>query len=258
MRQILFFFSGIFSWDYENFNDWPESCQNGKAQSPINIDSKTVIKFSDKHDDLNASDIYPAGLVREATVTTQHLQLHFTFEQPVVIKGHLCPQIHFHFNQSEHTFDRLHSFGESHLVCHSDDYDSFDAANASGELNAVHVFSVLIESGSEKDNADFQQVIDAKELSKAEIPITKPTNTCTVIRYQGSLTTPNCDEPVTWSIFKEKTSISENQVDQILAWNDGTVNNNRPVQNLNNREIYEYSNAELFNVGVLVLAVLCL
>lgn len=37
-------------------------------------------------------------------------------------------------------------------------------------------------------------------------------NMGTFYRYQGSLTTPTCDESVTWTVFAEPLSMSESQV----------------------------------------------
>lgn len=42
-----------------------------------------------------------------------------------------------------------------------------------------------------------------------------PPNTNTFYRYSGSLTTPTCNEVVTWTVFQEPISISENQVSEI-------------------------------------------
>lgn len=37
-------------------------------------------------------------------------------------------------------------------------------------------------------------------------------------RYQGSLTTPTCDETVIWTVFKEPIKIHKDQVPRPGAW----------------------------------------
>jgi len=45
-----------------------------------------------------------------------------------------------------------------------------------------------------------------------------PPDTNTFYRYSGSLTTPTCNEVVTWTVFREPISISENQVSGIILY----------------------------------------
>ncbi len=54
-------------------------------------------------------------------------------------------------------------------------------------------------------------------------------------KYEGSLTVPPCDEPVDWFIMLETKTVSQEQVDQIQALFDAP--NNRPLQNINGRQI---------------------
>ena len=54
-------------------------------------------------------------------------------------------------------------------------------------------------------------------------------------RYDGSKTTPPCDEPVEWYVMRELKTISRGQVDDLLALSGGP--NNRPIQPKGNRTI---------------------
>ena len=47
-----------------------------------------------------------------------------------------------------------------------------------------------------------------------------PRNIEKFYRYEGSLTTPTCNEVVTWTVFDEAISISERQVSR-GGWNGG-------------------------------------
>ncbi len=54
-------------------------------------------------------------------------------------------------------------------------------------------------------------------------------------KYEGSLTTPPCTEPVDWFIMLEQGSVSQEQIDQVAALTGG--GNNRPLQPLGDRSI---------------------
>ncbi|KAF9597194.1 hypothetical protein IFM89_016335 [Coptis chinensis] len=60
-------------------------------------------------------------------------------------------------------------------------------------------------------------------------------------RYMGSLTTPPCSESVTWTIDTRVRSVSTQQVELLkAAVHDYASNNARPLQPLNDREIFLY------------------
>ena len=72
-------------------------------------------------------------------------------------------------------------------------------------------------------------------------------------RYNGSLTTPGCEEIVVWTIFKEKIEISQHQMDVLrqithkhydLNKTEDLSNNFRPAQDLNGRIVLEFGESE--------------
>ena len=56
--------------------------------------------------------------------------------------------------------------------------------------------------------------------------------------YQGSYTTPPCKEPVDWLVMHERRSVSQGQVNALLALTGGE--NSRPIQAIGDRKITSY------------------
>ncbi len=54
-------------------------------------------------------------------------------------------------------------------------------------------------------------------------------------QYDGSKTTPPCQEPVAWFVMREPKTISQEQVNRLLTLSDGP--NNRPVQPTGSRVV---------------------
>ena len=76
-----------------------------------------------------------------------------------------------------------------------------------------------------------------------------PLNKDDFYRYNGSLTTPGCDEIVIWTIFKQQLEVSQDQINvlrQVTYKQSDDIdldmdlsNNYRPAQNLNGRRVLD-------------------
>merc|ERR1711970_769196 len=87
------------------------------------------------------------------------------------------------------------------------------------------------------------------------IPVPKNALSSMYWRYEGSLTTPTCNEAVIWTVFKETLKISQKQANEIRQWKKGKLTgNNRVVQPLNGRVVTHYSSG----VGRLAVGLVCL
>jgi len=98
------------------------------------------------------------------------------------------------------------------------------------------------------DNAKFQSIIDALDKVSEEGTESSlndsislidllPESTDTFYRYAGSLTTPSCNQVVTWTVFDTPTTLSEYQLSRFRQL---MSDNFRPTQQLNGRQILIY------------------
>ena len=141
-------------------------------------------------------------------------------------------QLHFHWgnnsNQgSEHEIDGKSYPLEMHIVHYNSKYKSVSEAVEYNKRDGLAVISVLFEI-SKHDNENLEPIIEkTRAVSSGEgeefvsgsgiggvsladlLPKKADKNFFT---YSGSLTTPPCAEVVTWFILKEKSTISERQI----------------------------------------------
>ncbi|KAL8615741.1 hypothetical protein ACOMHN_040236 [Nucella lapillus] len=161
-------------------------------------------------------------------------------------------QFHFHWGSvntqgSEHTVDGNAYPMEVHIVCFNTKYADLGAAVSQPDGLAVLGFFFEISAGK---NLIVEQLVNS-------LPMVKYAGNSTSMqpfalnnlmagvgdyyRYSGGLTTPTCNEVVTWTVFKNTIKISNAQMQAFRmlkdTHNDPIVDNYRPVQQLNNRSI---------------------
>lgn len=114
------------------------------------------------------------------------------------------------------------------------------------ELHFVHesrdgaaaVLAVMLERGAE--NPAFEALLDHMDQPQDAVAIVEipwqelvPQNLRTV-RFDGSLTTPECSEGIAWNVAVTPVQVS---AEQIATFRSAYDDNARPVQPLNGREV---------------------
>ena len=195
------------------------ACANGKQQSPVDITGYQPGKL-DPISFVFGSD--EAGLYNDG----RQVRAEYGPGNVSVLGGREfgLKSAHFH-SPSEHLVDGKSFPAELHLV-HADSSEN------------LAVVGVLFELGDANPVA--QSILDAApplgESSDARIPLlaTLPPD-LSYYRYDGSKTTPPCDEPVDWYVLRHTMTLSQDQVDGLLALTGGP--NNRPIQPIGERVI---------------------
>jgi len=242
-------------WDYDDLGAWGGFC-GGAKQSPIDI--------------VSGSATLPAALIplvlgnfesntlkkMEMSTNTHTININFPYlsDLPYLLGGGLPGRfifhaMHFHWGTdstqgSEHTVDSVKYPAEMHMVFYNSKYaDVFEALNYADGLAAL---GTLIKV-QENDNPEFQSIIDEVKLVDLEDKYKKqftavklrnllPKNANKFYRYSGSLTTPTCNEAVTWTLLQTPVGLSENQL-KAFRYTPIKSNNYRPIQALNGRRV---------------------
>lgn len=245
--------AGSASWSYQGNtgpNNWGKLseeyslCAAGKKQSPINITNATLTN----QNTLKLHYVASAAQVVNDVNTT----LNIRGKKTIINDGHtlqinLPPNneheyisvndnkyqlIQFHFHTpSENAIDEKRFPIEIHFVNQSEDGN-------------VAVLGVMIKQG--KYNTALQEFIDELPSNKQALKI--PNKLLVDVNsllpadklyysFTGSLTTPPCNEEIKWFVFANPIEASKMQINQLKTLLP--VNNARPVQALNGREIIQ-------------------
>ncbi|CAB4058627.1 CA [Lepeophtheirus salmonis] len=185
---------------------------------------------------------------------------------PTITSSHLSndifklAQLHFHWGNmdkygSEHTIDGLQFPIELHLVHFNTKYGETmeEALSVAHKSDNLAVLGVLFEI-TRSDMSILDPLINKLRYIQQEGTKTcvkslvlknlLPLDLNTFYSYEGSLTTPKCNEIVTWTVFKKRHSISSGQLDEfrkLISKGKPLVNNYRDIQNLNSRKVDFYS-----------------
>jgi carbonic anhydrase len=221
-------------WGYSglyNPEDWHKAdpsfalCKEGKNQTPININPQYDVVLPD----LELS----YGQKGETILNNGHtVQVPFPEGNSLTVAGgavYSLLQVHFH-TPSENTLEGRSFPLEAHFV-HQD---------AKGNLL---VLAVLYQDGEKNPGLEslwesMPRVAGGTEqLPEKFDPMSILPASMEYMYFNGSLTTPPCDEGVRWCVLKTPLTVSRDQAGALLAVMHGP--NNRPLQPVNARPVLE-------------------
>ncbi|XP_034563715.1 carbonic anhydrase 4-like [Notolabrus celidotus] len=280
-----------------NWPTIPGSHCGGERQSPINIKTEgtvlnkqlkdfTFTKFDEKH-------------AIKYIINTGHAVKCVLKDDMLEVSGgglghtYSTLQFHFHWGStshdsegSEHTVDSHRYPMEMHIVNKRKDLSLEEAITTPNGLAVLGFFikaSDGTKSGGESEHHEpspskptsdmdawkkltsylshIQNISSQADVTE-EISIDDllgNVNRASYYRYNGSLTTPSCNEAVVWTIFKEPVKIDENLM-KMFPTHAGYHNVYRQAQSLHNRTIFTTASASGSPCPImltLLLACLC-
>ncbi len=211
-------------WDYSengpaHWEEFSKTCGTGHHQSPINIIPGKTIEMNHQYDLSLAEDVHATAKVID---NGHSIKVTPNKGGTITLHGEQFTLLQFHFHgKSEHTVDGKRYDMVAHMV------------HQNPETKQLAVVAVFFEEGENNGvldnilgNIGGEIRIDPQDLL--------PVDTAHYYHYIGSLTTPPCSENVQWYLLKEPVKASKDQID---AFRKYYVDNERPVQELYDREI---------------------
>jgi len=277
------------TWDYSKDDHGPENwhhiyseCAEDK-QSPIDFNSEELESDTEMELFMLSYKQVPHNV---RVINNGHtVKLEFNTSKPMFMYGgglssmYKLAQVHMHWGSksqlgSEHTVNGEHYPIEFHFVHYKAKHDSLSDSLVDPDHTTLAVLGVFGEL-SEEDNPKLTPLIEnlnlvqenVGEFSEIESFAAEdllPGNLTRFYRYEGSLTTPACNQIVQWTVNQATIPISESQLNTLRSMQqkngEQIVDNFRPVQAINGRKILDVttysvdSGAEKITGPVLIIS----
>uniref|UniRef100_A0A384CFW3 Carbonic anhydrase n=2 Tax=Ursus maritimus TaxID=29073 RepID=A0A384CFW3_URSMA len=211
-------------------SQWGGDCQKN-SQSPINI----VTTKAQVDPDLGPFSFSGYDKKQKWKVQNSGHSVMVLLEDEASIAGgglaaqYRAVQLHLHWSEklnegSEHALDGGRFAMEMHIVHEKEKGTSRNAKEAQDSKDEFAVLAFLVEAGSE-ENDGFQPLVEAlsyvprpemttemKESISLFDLLPKKEKLRHYYRYLGSLTTPDCQEEVVWTVFQERIQLHKDQI----------------------------------------------
>ena len=210
---------------WASLSDEYAACDDGTQQSPIDIADDIAVYGTDETPPISFSYASDAVAARN---DGRFLHIDYAEGNTLSVgpRSFMLKSAHLH-SPSEHRVDGTNFAAELHLV-HADSDGNLAVVGLLFKLGAHSpvVQAILDAAPNPVDTVGTSSILNAKDYLPAELGY---------YRYDGSKTTPPCDEPVEWYVMRHPKTVSQEQVDDLLALSGGPTN--RPVQPIGDRVI---------------------
>ena len=197
------------------------TCADGKQQSPIDIAGY-------QQGDATSISLAYSGDATSVTNDGKFVRVDYLSGNTLGVgeRSYQLKSAHFHA-PSEHRIDGVSYAAELHLV-HEDVRGNLAVVGLLYRLGAA---SPVVQAALDAIPPAGDTVFDVSRPNAGEyVP-----GDLSHYRYDGSKTTPPCDQPVDWYVMRQQRTVSQEQVDGLLELSGGP--NNRPVQPTGDRVI---------------------
>ena len=206
---------------WASLSDEYAACADGTQQSPIDITGY-------EQGDAEPISMDYSGHATSITNDGKFVRVDYLSGNTlgVGLRTYQLQSAHFHA-PSEHLIDGESFAAELHLV-HSDARGNLAVVGVLYRLGAPSpVVQAFLDAAPPAGDTVFDVVRpNARDYVPGDL---------SHYRYDGSKTTPPCDEPVDWYVMRQQATVSQGQVDGLLALSGGP--NSRPVQPIGDRVI---------------------
>ncbi|XP_037049549.1 putative carbonic anhydrase 3 [Bradysia coprophila] len=239
-----------------NSNAWGGECKTGTKQSPIDlpyVSSRSMRRVKLEFTKYYYSDefwIIDNGHTIKVTLTQQQRPKARMYGYEFCSE-YILAEIHFHWGYnastgSEHSINNKFYAMEAHLVHFDSKYSNLTVAAASRDPSALAVLGVFIAEGSESNyNSGFETIADnipqsigkaAHIQQKINLSSFLPKKKQPFYRYYGSLTTPECNEIVVWTVVAKPIYVQPSLIQKFRDVKH-IGSNYRPIQKLGQRTV---------------------
>ena len=264
----------MFGFDYNrhhfNKENWSGTCKDGRRQSPIDINTKYTRKILmagnslifNKYEKQVGASVENNGHTVKLTLTDGSDDEIWIKDGGLSLTKFQFAQAHFHWGNddkhgSEHKIDGKTFPMEMHLVHWNLDVgETLKEAVEKDTGISLEVLGVHFQIG--KTNEKFKYLFEAVKRIRSQSNTTEidygirlydllPENKNAFYRYKGSLTTPNCNEIVMWTVFKEKIEIDKDQM-EIMRGTTYSHNHVKKTMSNNFRDVKLQREREILDV----------
>ncbi|KAH8340907.1 carbonic anhydrase 2 [Drosophila kikkawai] len=262
-------------WNYElHGENWGGTCASGVRQSPLQLAVQKSLIVPLPRIFFGNYDVKLRGpLTLENNGHSAHMDIPATTngKRPYITGGllkgrYVADGFHFHWgspNQrgSEHSINKQRFDVELHIVHRNARYsDVNEAAKHKDGLAVIGVMFKIVKNpnrlfpGLNKVLAELPKIINYKDKSEISGSLSLGQmlgnlNPRDFFTYRGSLTTPECQEAVTWTVFSHILPISYSSVSRFWRLRDSEghrlINNYRFTQPRNGRPVFYRTGKDL-------------